>query len=263
MKKVLLILLTCTILLSGCTGAASSAPAPAPEPLDLPVAKVSAEYAEDAMGILNSFYDVNMRKYISEETIKKPVLGYDGSEYQVVEGWCYEPGGIDYYFYTWDMAIDAMRSGKTMGEMLQESDKSIKDFYHGVNLYLLLSQEGKVMEEAGYGGVVGDTRIFSHGHKMPTASLFLDDTLMKALKEEGFDTSVTVAESMPISGHSIGIYFSDGTIERYYPQGYSLDGMEEVMELYVFYTPEEFVELLNKGGEIMSAFVRGDRGLSD
>lgn len=78
----------------------------------------------------------------------------------------------------------------------------------------------------------------------PVTSLVLTDELMSALENEGFDLSKMRATSVSISGHSCGLYFDDGIMQRYYPQ--MMAGIEKdfPMSDHMFYPTEALIESL-------------------
>ena len=235
--------------------------------LILPVANVSPQYAEVAQKILDSFYFVSdeiPQSYFDltwRELEKEldPKLSHmpDGSEdYSLLQQYCYEPNGIDTYFLGHDEAAEELRNGKSLPEIMVISKTAADDFYNTINQVRILygfKEPAAVMGEAQYHQYTDDGKHVERLNSMlewvtgPTTALFLNDNLMRMLESEGFSLNDTQAMSVSIMAHSNGIYFTDGTIERYYPQEiwkytpllsvgkmYSIDVLAESLETISF-----------------------------
>ena len=235
--------------------------------LILPVADVSPQYAEAAQKILDSFYFVSdeiSQSYFDltwRELEKEldPKLSHmpDGSEdYSLLQQYCYEPNGIDTYFLGHDEAAEELRNGKSLPEVMVISKTAADKFYNTINQVRILygtKEPAAVMGEAQYHQYTDDSKQIERLNSMyewvagPTTALFLDDDLMRMLEAEGFSLNNTQAMSVSIMAHSNGIYFTDGSIERYYPQEigeytpllsvgkmYSIDVLTESLETISF-----------------------------
>lgn len=227
--------------------------------IDTPVAYVSEKYAADAQRMLDDFYsaaDMIPQEYLTAPFDPGPYMSPDYSEEtkcQFYDQWCYKSWGIDYYFYTWEEAADELRNGKTLYEVLEFAEESTREFYNSKQcpVGVLYGLNGNVFGEARYddgernGTIFGVMAWYFWEQTGPVTALVLTDDLMSALENEGFDLSQTRATSVAISGHSGGLYFDDGIIQRYYPQ-IMLSGQDNFPALsnHVFYSTEALIESL-------------------
>lgn len=227
--------------------------------LNIPVAHVSAKYAADAQRMLDEFYSASKmipREYLTSPFDPKTYLGDypNGTKFKLFDQWCYKAWGIDFYFYTWEEAANELRNGKTLYEVLELAEESTREHYRSTQCQVgvLCGLDDVVLGEAAYddgkmkkntGTIYGVMFWYRWEDTGPVTSLVLTDELMSALENEGFDLSKTRATSVSISGHSCGLYFDDGIIQRYYPQ--MLAGIQNIpMSVNVFYSTEELIESL-------------------
>lgn len=228
--------------------------------LNLPVANVSKKYSKDALRMLDDFYSASKmipREYLTAPFDPKTYLGDypNGAKFKLFDQWCYKAWGIDYYFYTWEEAANELRNGKTLYEVLELAEESTREHYRSTQCQIgvLCGLNDVVLGEAVYDdgkikkntdtiyGVMFRYRWEDTG---PVTSLVLTDELMSALENEGFDLSQTRATSILISGHSGGLYFDDGIIQRYYTQ-IILSGQENYpLSNHMFYLTEALIESL-------------------
>lgn len=226
--------------------------------IDTPVAHVSAKYAADAQKMLDDFYSASEmipQEYLTSPFDPKTYLGDypNGTKFKLFDQWCYKAWCIDYYFYTWKEAADELRNGKTMYEVLELADESTRGHYRSTQCQVgvLCGLNDVVLGEAVYDDgkmkknddtIYGVMFWYRWEKTGPVTSLVLTDELMSALENEGFDLSQTRATSVGISGHSAGLYFDDGVMQRYYPQ--MMAGIQDYFPMsdHVFYSTEELIE---------------------
>lgn len=222
--------------------------------LNLPVANVSAKYAKDAQKILNSFYNANDLLPKSIPTVWTDTLDKQ-KRYHLLTQWCYPAYAIDYYFLTPKQAADQMRNGETLPEVVAKNQEYYEEFYgDGQTIGVLYYETDPqiVVGEAGYHKAYDPNRIlfWNTWNPKPDTALFLEDDLLAALEEQGFNLSATSAMSISIPGHSAGVYFTDGVVERYLPQGMfdnppflnynELCTIPTLIESFEIYTPFDY-----------------------